>query len=226
MGCIDIVLVKTFTELLSDIATVISVIILAVGLKMANNYVSKLKEKRNDSIFNFYSRLVMYLLSLKKKLGSCNYTPLLKKYSNDCLEQNRDNIIIPSEDEINEFDDFVEKFINFFMDTDNQIPLSISISTNIKKLREYLVKLTNIARIASYPGFNGNKPVEEEYGNITKTIELLLFDIENEQLKILRLFKIPKKSCLVTYLIQSFRPFKQKKVLATKHPRNKIMTEG
>jgi hypothetical protein len=133
----------------------------------------------------------MYLLELKNKLGSPDQSILLLMYNSGCL-QGVTNITPPNGNEKKPFTEFVEKFVGFLEDTDNQVPLSVLILDSKYKLKNTLISLSNIGTITPYNEYNDNKPVIDEHARIMAIIDTLITEIESKQKEIAK--KIDKKT--------------------------------
>jgi len=181
MNCCNII--EITDKILGIIISLVSIFGVIVGVSMAYSYISKIKEKKYEAIFNFYSRLHMYLLEIKSKLGSPDKTVLLRKYEQKCLEKIT-NITIPDEKETKSFIKFVNDFITFIKDTDNQIPLSSVILKNYNDLKKYLMSSTLLGKDTPYSEYKENYYVKNEHERILSKINMLIEKIESKQYKI------------------------------------------
>jgi len=178
-------------EKITDILlSVVSVVGITYGIKTAQNYRSKLKEKYNDSLFSFYARLNVYLLDFQNKLGnSSEKNILLYKYLDSSL-RNMENFIKPKDEEVKSFVGFILEFIDFLKNAENQISLSESFHSYFEKFKKILFDLTKLTGTTPYTEYNNNNPVTKEYNSINSLVNKLLNIIEEEQNNILKLKKI------------------------------------
>ena len=192
--CILDVFEKTASILLS----VVSVVGIVFGIITAHNFKSKIEDKRMDSLFSFYSRLKVYLLDFKNRLGkSPNKSVLLCKYTDNSVGD-LDSFMKPKEDEVKSFIDFILNFIDFLKNSENQISINKSFHNDFRQIKITLFDLTELAGVTPYAEYNNNRPVSREYNTINSLIDNLLRIIENEQNTILGYIegKQGKKQCL------------------------------
>ena len=176
-------IIEAIGKVAGVLLSIVSIFGVIAGVYMAYDYISKIKERQYESIFNFYSRFHMYLLEFKIKIATPDKSVLLLKYNKNCLGS-ANNITIPDESEVDVFKGFIITFISFLKDTDNQVPLSSSILEHCNNLKKVLIALTMLGKNTPYEKFDNNSPVTKEHAEIVKLINDLLDKIEKKQLKI------------------------------------------
>ena len=192
------------------ILSIISIFGIIAGVYMSRNYISKTKERKNESVFNFYSRFHIFLLEFRNMLGSPFQSVLLLKYSADCL-RGVEAIALPENSEIDTFASFVNRFIIFLEDTDNQIPLSESVLDNKFKLERVLVSLRSLGKKTPYNEYKSNEPVIGEHKCITSIVDTLIENIETDQSNLtIRIHKNKTKTIDRNILTTFYKLLKEK----------------
>lgn len=147
--------------------------------------------RRDDAIFNFYSRLHMYFVDIRNALGEPNNTVLLELYTKDCL-RGANGITRPTKGKKQKFRTLMKSVICFLKRTDNQIPLSRQVFENLIELKKIFVtfQYLGIDHPRLYDKFDNNSPVKEKHAEIKKMISTVINDIQQYQKKTVD--KLPK----------------------------------
>ena len=184
---IDLEVLEKVEKLIGILFSVFSILGILLSLFMALFYVSKLEEKRQESLFGFYEKLTTYLEELKSILGeSREYNLLLSYYTDESITR-IEGFRKPKDEEISSFLDFLHDFVNFLKTTDNQVPLgSAYYAENFKQFRSQLFSLKKLGKIKKYANYDNNDPAKNEYDSIISLVDVLLKEIKSEQLKLMK----------------------------------------
>jgi len=183
-----VITARDVTSILLHLVTIFSII---RGICMVNDYVKKMEERQYDAIFSFYSRLQMYLIDFRKRVGLDNKKSVLLLLYKPDVRKGTTDIIVPEEKEIDEFRAFVTEFISFLKNSENQVPLTKKIWNTFHDLRITLVNLLHLGEEYSYAtSYDDNTSVATEHRNILSIIKTLLDEIKESQNKIVYNLKI------------------------------------
>lgn len=155
--------------IISIIHNIVSIIIMIWGVSV----IKSLKESKQKATFAFYAKLKVYLIILKKQIGTPENTFLLKLYTDDIFQAKC--LSIPGN--IDYFVDFVNKFLDFIETCDNQIMISKKFYNNYYRLVECLTECSLIKSIHIFSSYDDNQPIIRKIEEINKIIDDLILEI-------------------------------------------------
>lgn len=155
-------------QVVLNLATSI-VTFLGIGgvLFVSNKTISKLIEQKPEIVFGFYSKMKVYLLEIKQKLGDGHKSPL--KDSGDAEERQALSIISSN-------------FLCFLKNQDWQVPLNKDVKDNFDMLIKYMLKFSLLedSKKASYVANELYSDLEKIQNVITMLLEAI--DAEQERI--------------------------------------------
>lgn len=161
-------MIDNIQVVLNLITSIVAFLGIGGVLFVTNKTISKLNEQKPEIVFGFYSKMKVYLLEIKQKLGDRHKSPL--KDSGD--EEERQALSIISSD-----------FICFLKNQDWQVPLNKQVKDNFDSLIKYMLKFSLLgdAKKTTYVANELYGDLEE----IQKVIDALLKAIDYEQGRII-----------------------------------------
>lgn len=173
--------INTGIELVSNL-----IVILGIGgiTFMTNKALSKIQEQRAETLFGYYSRMIIHLLSIKRNLGGENNTPLLNGLYKKESEEKSDSYC-RDEKLFSLLEKNVCDFLDFLKSENWQIPLDKEFEKNFQQLIENMYIILDVY---SYKIYNTIGEVTNAHKKITQNITDIISDIKKEQYALL-----PKK---------------------------------
>lgn len=164
-------------ELIVNLITILGIggITFVVKKEMGQIY-----EHRAESLFGYYSRMKIILMSIQRNLGLKNNTPLLKGLDNKVLNKYHDSYKI-DETLFDSLKSDAEELLNFFKNENWQIPLNIDFAQKIQNL---INNTYTILDVYSYTKYSSIEEVSSEHKQIIDNIKELINIIEYEQGKL------------------------------------------
>lgn len=170
--------------ILDDIKTVFDLAIsittfLGIGglVFMSNKISNKLIEQKPEIVFGFYSKIKVYLLELRHKLGDSYKSPL----SENSYEQEREKL-----------GNFAIEFLSFLKTQDWQVPLNSNVQTNFDELTIFLLEISHLAN--KEESEYASKIALAKLTEIRQIIDEIINDIDIEQKNIITNYTNIQKS--------------------------------
>ncbi len=138
--------------------------------------VKKIRDKKVDATTDFYSKLKVHLLHLKKQLGTEEFTVLNYLYDDPILEHS--NLQKPTD--YKTFLDVINSLLSFLKSSDNQVLPSLNFFNNLRQLVEKLSEYTLIPEFHPFSDLAKGE-VKKELDNLQAIINDLINEIECEQ---------------------------------------------
>lgn len=161
--------IESFINILCEILTVILLIWGCITIK-------KMRDKKVDATTDFYSKLKVHLIHLKKQLGTEEFTVLNYLYDDSIIKQTT----LQKPTDYKTFLDVINSLLSFLKSSDNQVLPSMNFFNNLKQLVEMLSEYTLIPEYHPYSDL-ANLEVKNELNNLKVIIEDLINEIESEQ---------------------------------------------
>lgn len=176
-------------ELIVNLITILGIggITFVVKKEMGQIY-----EHRAESLFGYYSRMKIILMSIQRNLGLKNNTPLLKGLDNKMLNKYHDSYKV-DETLFDSLKSDAEELLYFFKNENWQIPLDTDFA---KKIQDLINNTYKILDVYSYTKYSSIEEVSSEHEQIINNIKELIEKIECEQGKLTPKKEKPKKGLL------------------------------
>ncbi len=160
-------MIDTIQVVLNLVTSIVTFLGIGGVLFVSNKTISKLIEQKPEIVFGFYSKMKVYLLEIKQKLGDSHKSPL--KDSGDAEERQALSII--SSD-----------FLCFLKNQDWQVPLNKDVKDNFDMLIKYMLKFSLLedTKKTSYVANELYSDLEKIQNVITMLLEAI--DAEQERI--------------------------------------------
>lgn len=192
-------MVEEYLSLSSSIINLLSGIIILLGGIMGIKAINKLKDKKFNAVFNFYSRLKVQLKILENLYSNQNYKIfILDRLVIESARRNEITSLAISDKIIEEIAEVASLILKYLMDENNQMPASKKWIEEINTLVEFLEDCKLMGNFDYYKWNEDNDNTKENYYKThLNNLKNIIKDIENEQIKIINKIFKQKKSLFV-----------------------------
>lgn len=164
-------------ELLQNSAEVLSTIIAMWVMIIGIRTVNRLHLKSEDAIFNFFSRWIIYLETLKESIGTAQKSVLYYMYVDDIRNTVFTNQT-PTQDELTKFKELTSEILRFLENTDGQFSITKNYYEQEKTLVKYLVrKCKNLGETHPFAS-NDQSKVNDIIQDLTTIINAIIDEID------------------------------------------------